>query len=103
MAIAEVYHSGFLSSIKYDNLSPWYTTTSNNQTIEFKDSNGNQRQLNSLTIFSDSTPLYIRILPSDYCIYIPPNSFISYDFQRVEKIQVMGNSGQKIRWYGMFG
>lgn len=95
-------HSGFISSIHKDALSPWVTTTKNNEIIEFKESNGQQRYLNALTIFSEATPLYIRILPSDYCIYLEPNSFVEYNLEKIEGIQVMGNLGQKIRWYGQF-
>jgi hypothetical protein len=102
MGIGNLYHSGFYSSIKYDNLSPWVITTSNNQIIEFREDNGQLRHLNSLTIFSKDAPLYIRILPSDYCVYIEPNSFLEYNFESITAIQVMGNSGQSIRFMGQF-
>jgi hypothetical protein len=104
MGIGNLYHSGFISSIHKDSLSPWYSTLSNNEEIFFTDisEDNKQRNVNALTIFSESTPLYIRILPSEYCVYIEPNSFLEYNFESIKGIQVMGNSGQKLRWYGQF-
>jgi len=93
---------GFISSIKYDSLTPWYTLTSNNEVIAFIDADGNQRQLNSLFIEAENTSLFIRILPSDYCIYIPANGSRSIDLQKIESIQVMNNLGSNIRWSGQF-
>jgi hypothetical protein len=101
MAIGNLYHSGFISSIKYDNLTPWYTTTSDNQVIEFKETDGQQRHLNSLFIETEATALYIRILPTDYCLYVPANSSINYDFEDVKSIQIMNVAGVKLRWSGL--
>jgi hypothetical protein len=101
MAIGNLYSSGFTSSIKYDALTPWVTTTALNQVINFTD-NGQQRQLNSLMIEAEATPLYIRILPSDYCVYVPANTSIAYDFTKIESIQVMNAIGTKLRWSGNF-
>lgn len=100
--IGNILHSGFISSIHKDNLTPWYQTTSNNEIIHFLDSNNEQRHLNSLVIYSKDTPLYVRMLPSDYCVYIEPNSFVEYNLKSTTSIQIMGNSGQSIRWMGQF-
>jgi hypothetical protein len=102
MGIGNLYHSGILSYCKYDDLKEWHTTTGNNEIIEFKESDGQQRHLNSLFIEAESTDLYIRILPSDYCIFIPANESRTLDFKDVMKIQVMNNLGAKLRWSGMF-
>ena len=93
---------GFISSIKFDNLNPWYTTIENNQIIEFKDASGDKKQLNSLYIEAENTPLFIRILPSDYCIYSPANSSQGLNSQRIESMQVMNILGTKFRWYGQW-
>lgn len=95
-------HLGFISSIRYDDLTEWYETIENNEIINFLDSNGSRRQLNSLTIFTESTGLRIRLLPTDFCIYIPPNSYLNIDKFKIERIQVMKNAGTKLRWYGLF-
>lgn len=96
-----IQHYGFISSIKYDNLTPWYTTIKENEIIEFKDGNL-QRNLNALTIEADTTGLYIRVLPSNYCLYIPENQAKTFNMQEIKAIQVMGIAGQKIRWSGQF-
>ena len=102
MAIENLYHSGFISSIKYDNLTPWYTLAEQNEVIEFKEFDGQQRYLNDLLIEADTTPLYVRMLPSDYCIYIPAGESRNYSFEKISSIQVMNNLGTHIRWSGQF-
>jgi hypothetical protein len=99
--IGELHHSGYFSYCKYNNLQQWFTTTSTNQTIEFYDGD-NLRQLNSLMIESETTDLYIRILPSDYILYVPANDVRTYEFTKVSKIQVMGASGIKFRFSGCY-
>jgi len=102
MGIGTLYHSGFISSIKRDNLTPWYTTLQDNEVIEFKESDGKQRYLNALLIQAELTDLYIRILPSDYCIYIPAGTAKSYDFEKIGSIQIMNVAGAKLRWEGSY-
>jgi hypothetical protein len=99
--VGNIIHSGFISSVKYDNLTPWYTTMQANEVITFKDDKGNPISVNSLFIEANTTDLYIRILPSDGCLYIPSNDSKSFDLKSVREIQVMGASGQNIRWSGM--
>ena len=102
MAIGILSHSGFISSIHKDNLVEFYTTTANNQIITFTDTNGNSNHLNSLTIEADATDLFIQILPSEYCVYIPANNSSTIDYCDIKQIKVLGNLGQKIKWYGLF-
>ena len=99
--MASIKHSGFISSIKYDNLNPWHTTTKEDEVIEFGDDD-RVRNINALTIEASESDLYIRVLPSDYCLYIPANQGRTFDLQRVNKVQVMGFAGQEIRWSGQF-
>jgi hypothetical protein len=94
-------HTGFISSITYDNLTPYYTTTTANEVIEFKNKDGKLLHLNSLLIQAELTDLYIRILPGDYCLFVEAGSAMSYDFEEISSIQVMGAAGQKLRWSGM--
>lgn len=101
MAIGNLEHTGFISYCRYDNLQSFYTTTQSNEIIEFKE-NGIQRQLNSLIIESELTDLYVRILPSDYILFVPANDVRTYNLTKIEKIQVMGNSAQKLRWSGCY-
>ena len=100
--IGQLLHSGFYSYCKFDNLKEWYTTTAQNEVINFVDSNGNKINLNSLFIEAENTPLYIRILPGDYILYIPANESRNCDFESISSIQVMGNLGQKIRFSGQY-
>lgn len=99
--MAILQHYGFISSIKYDNLTPWYTTTQENEVIQFKEGDV-QRNLNALTIEANTTDLYIRIMPTDYCLYVPANQARTFDLQEIKSIQVMGVAGQKLRWSGQF-
>jgi len=100
--IGQNFHSGFISSIHKDNLTPFYTTISNNEIISFTDTQGKNQNLNSLTIEADNTALYIQVLPSEYCVYIPANGKTTIDFLKISQIKVLGNLGQKIKWYGKF-
>jgi len=102
MAIGNLAHSGFISSIHKDNLTPFYTTISNNEIISFTDTQGRNQNLNSLTIEADNTALYIQILPSEYCIYILANNSVTIELLNIKEIKVLGNLGQKIRWYGLY-
>ncbi len=98
--MSDIKHFGFISSIHKDSLIPYYTTTSANQIISFVDKSNNQQILNSLTIEAENTPLYIQILPSEYCIFVPENGYYTLNDLSIKNIQVLGNSGQKLRWYG---
>lgn len=102
MAIGTLLHSGFYSYCSYNDLKEWHITTSENEVINFIDTNNNKLALNSLFIESENTPLYIRILPSDYIIFIPANESRNYDFEKVQSIQVMNVLGTKFRFSGMY-
>ena len=99
--MSKIKHFGFMSSIRHDNLTPWYVTQEEDEVIELYEDGGN-RNVNALTIESGEGDLYIRMLPSDYCLYIPANQGRTFDLQRVSKVQVMGGAGQEIRWSGQF-
>ena len=96
---------GFISSIPLNkigdaNYDPWYVLTSNNQIINFTDSNGNKANLNSLFIEAENTNLYINI--GGYILYIPANESREYNFESVSSIQVMNALGTKLRWSGQY-
>jgi len=99
---SNILHGGFVSSVKFDNLTPFYTTTSENEIIEFKGCDGRDRNINALTIEAGDKDLYIRIFPTDYCLFVASGQSKSIDFQSIRAIQVMGASGQKVRWSGQF-
>jgi hypothetical protein len=99
--MTQTAHYTFISSIPFNSLHPFYTTLANNEVIYIKDSNGTQFQANSLTIFTNSSALYIQIGSSDFCIYIPANDFISLDYLSIESFKVLANSGAELRWYAM--
>jgi hypothetical protein len=102
MSIGNLMHSGFYSYCKYDDLKEWYITSSKDELIEFKESDGQLRHLNSLTIESETTPLYIQIMPSERVLYIPANSSSGIDYLRVSQIKVLGEVNQKLRFFGCF-
>jgi hypothetical protein len=102
MGSGNIFHYGFISSIHIDNRIPWYTTISENEVIEFKETNGQKREVNSLLIEAESTDLYIRILPFDYCLYVPANESRTYELAPIKSIQVMNPLGTKLRWSAMF-
>jgi len=102
LGVGSLMHSGFISSIKFNNLTPWYSLLQENETIEFKEADGTQRYLNDLLIEANITPLYIRILPSDSCIYVPAGESRNYSYEKISSIQVMNAIGTTLRWSGMF-
>jgi hypothetical protein len=97
-----ILHSGFISSIHKDSLTSFYTTTTENETITFTDQNDIPQNLNSLTIISNESELYIQILPSEYCIYLPANSTINIDLCNIKQIKVLGVANQNLRWFGLY-
>lgn len=62
-------HSGFISSIKYDNLTPWYTTVEDNEIINFVDENGKLIKERETTTEYDNNIIY-----PTYPIYQSPTS-----------------------------
>ena len=100
--VDKLMHWNAISSIKSDNLTPYYTTTDNNQVIEFKTSDGVQRSVNALTIWTNSTALYIQLGDSTDCIYIPANSSVSLDYLLIKKITVLANAGVNLRYIAMY-
>jgi len=102
MAVGDILHSGFISYCTYNNLKEWHTLTQANEVINFTDSNNTKFLLNSLLIESDAIPLYIRVLPSDYILYVPANESREYNFQGIKSIQVMNEINTKLRWSGQY-
>jgi len=100
--IGNLFHSGYLSSIHKDNLTPFHTTTVANELITFTDQNNNPYPLNSLTIEANNTDLYIQILPSEFVLHIIAGNSISIDYCSIKQIKVLGNLGQDIKWYGLY-
>ena len=103
--IGQLLHSGFISSLPLNkigdaNYDPWYVLQSNNELINFVDSNGNKANLNSLFIEAENTNLYIDI--GGYILYIPANESREYNFESVSLIQVMNALGTKLRWSGQY-
>ena len=103
--IGQLLHSGFISSLPLNkigdaNYDPWYVLTSNNELINFTDSNGNKSNLNSLFIEAENTVLKINI--DGYILYIPANESREYNFESVSSIQVMNALGTKLRWSGQY-
>ena len=95
--MSKIKHSGFMSSIRYDNLKAWHITSVANEVIKFKYENNN-----ALLIEAHKEDLFVRILPSDYCLLIPAGEGRTVDLQRVGSIQIMGEPEQEIRWSGQF-
>jgi len=103
--IGQLLHSGFISSLPLNKIGdadydPWYVLQSNNELISFTDSNGNKANLNSLFIEAENTNLYINI--GGYILYIPANESRTYDFEKVQSIQVMNQINTKLRWSGQY-
>ena len=103
--IGQLLHSGFISSLPIDKIGdadydPWYVLQSNNELISFTDSNGNKANLNSLFIEAENTSLYIKI--DDFILYVQVTESRSYDYEKIQSIQVMNALGTKLRWSGQF-
>jgi UDP-N-acetylmuramyl pentapeptide synthase len=93
---------GFLSSVEIDNLTPWQTTTSASQVVTFQDHEGNQLEVNALTLYASGSPLYVRINSGDYCVYVPANEHISVNGQVIENITFMGGSPITYRYHAQY-
>jgi len=102
MSIGILNHSGFISSIHKDTLTPFYVTTQENEIINFQDQNNNSYSLNSLTVEANATDLFIQILPSEYCVHIPAGSSLTIDYCRIQQIKVLGLANQNIKWFGLY-
>ena len=103
-----ISHHGFLSPFKYNNLpdvdSAWITTTEANQVIRFLESDGTQRQANSLTIFSE-TKIFVRIGLQDVdesCVIVEALEPFDYHFEKLEGIQIMAPAGTKFYYYAQY-
>ena len=106
MSIGVLHHSKYISYLAYtDTPVEYYTTVSNNETIMFVDKTENniQRNLNALTIENvGSNPMYVRVLPSNYLLVIPNGESRSLDYVQSTGMTIIGNSGQNLRWSGLW-
>lgn len=94
-----IYHSGFISYCKPDDLQEWFTLTEDNQEITFTD-NGVNRNLNSLIIEAELVALYVQI--GNFVLHVPANEIRSINYLKVNKITVLNTTGTKLRWSGCF-
>ena len=104
MSIGNLFSSGYISFLEYDTdpLIPHFTTTSEDETILFKDGT-EQRYLNALFIENTGDAvMYVRLLPSDYILVIPAQESRTYDMTKTNGIQIMGNTSQTLRWSGCY-
>ena len=93
--------SSFISFLKYtDTLIEQFTTTEADEVIMFLDGT-DKKNINGLLIENTgSVTMYVRILPWDYILVIPSGESRTYDFALATGIQIMGASGQTLRWSG---
>ena len=92
---------GFLSSVSPTNLTPWITTTSASQVINFTDDAGNQLNVNELTLYSSGSPIYVRI-NSGGCVYVGADSGVTIDGIIIKNITIMGGSPVTLRYYAQY-
>ena len=92
---------GFLSSVSPTNLTPWITTTSASQVITFTDDNGNQLDVNALTLYASGSPIYVKI-NSGSCVYVASDSSVSIDGTVIRNITIMGGSPVTLRYYAKY-
>jgi len=106
MPVGVLTHSKYYSFLgKSSDRVEYFTTTEEDQIINFIDTEeGNvQRNLNSLFVENvGDTTLYIVPLSSDYVLIIPPHESRNLDYVKVTGIQVLGNLGQMLRFSGCF-
>lgn len=98
----KIYHWNIISNITTSDLTPFYTTVDNNEIIEFKTPEGIQRNVNSLTVWSDTSDLFFEVNDSSYVVYVPANSFVSLDYLSLRYIKVLSNAGIKLRYVAMY-
>jgi hypothetical protein len=95
--------SNFKSSIHKSNLTPWATTTEENQYIYFTNAEGDIENISSIWIETpENQDLYVRICPSDYCMYIPEEDMRAAQKDAIgfcNMLQIMGPAGLKYRIY----
>lgn len=95
-------HYGVISSIVDDNLTPYYETTLDDELIDFITTDGIQRVVNSLNIWSNTTDLYVEINESGRCVVVPAYSFLNIDYIPIKNITITGLAGQQFRYLGLY-
>lgn len=98
----KVRHWNIISSVVSDDLTPWYTTVDNDEVIQFVSADGVQRNVNALTVWANTSDLYIKVGDTSYCVYVPANASVSLDYLQLQKMTVMGNAGIKLRYVAMY-
>lgn len=96
---SDIRHASFYSYTTKDNLIPYYTTTSDNQLIDFEDIFTTNTHSNFLWIESVDSPLYISINDTDSVVYIPTGHAKEISYLDIVKVRVMNQIGTKLRWY----
>lgn len=97
-----IKHWGFASFCEKDNPIPYYETIENDELIQIKSSDGTIQHANSLVIEALDTQIFVELNNSGFCAVIDPNQTFHYDFKSISEFRVLGNSGQKLRWYALF-
>ena len=104
MSIGLIRHSGFVSFCGKNNPVPFYTTKEPNEKIYIKQEGGEPRTANSITFMAMDTLLYIEPEKSDNgsLLVVDPYSSWEYTYEDISYFTVIGDAGQKIRWYAQF-
>lgn len=89
-------HSHFVAS-SGDTLADqgFFSTTQENQVIEMP------RGLNTIEIFADETDLMIRFNNDEAIMFIPAKLSDGITGLPVQRIIVVGPSGQRVKWVGL--
>lgn len=97
----DIGHRYFVSyQLASERLEEYYTTVANNEIIYFR-KDGKGYTLNSLLIenVGDST-MWVQPIESNYALCIPAGESKAIDYLSTDGIIVLGNLGQKVRWFG---
>ena len=97
----ELKHSGFISSVKPESLTAWYTTQEQDEIITFVKDEVNV-SLNSLIIYANQEDLFVQLLPDTDILFIAAGTYREYNDEKINSIKVFGLAGQELRWEGQF-
>ena len=74
-----------------------YTTVADNEAIIFP------KQLNTIEIYAGDDPLQVKLNNDDDIMYIGAGAMDGVIGMPVNRIVVLGPSGQKLKWRGLVG
>ena len=95
----KIYHFVYLSNTESATKQLWVTSSDNDEIVNFVDGDGTPRVVNSLTIYSKDSDLYVALPANgDFCTFIPSGTSKSFDFLRLESFQILGNAPISYRW-----